>query len=494
MSHNEKKDDKKNNVPEFTPEMPTDQAVTTQHQFTIGGQTLSYTATAGNIVLKEEDGKPKATIFYIAYTLDGVENLADRPLTFSFNGGPGSASIWLHLGVLGPRRVLMDDVGNPLPPPYKLVNNDYSLLDVTDLVFIDPVTTGYSRAVPGEKPEQYYNFDADIESVGEFIRLYTTRNRRWSSAKFLIGESYGTTRAAGLAGHLQDRHGMYLNGLMLISSILNFQTARFTTGNDLPFITFLPTYTATAWYHNQLADDLQADLQKALTEAKAFAENEYSLALMKGSNLSDSERADIVAKLARYTGLSADYIEQTDLRVNIHRFVKQLLRHEHRTVGRLDSRFKGIDRDAAGSYHEYDPSLITIQGTYTGTFHDYVRRDLNYENDIPYEVLSNRVRPWNYNQKAHPDSFLDVGEILRDAMHKNPYLKIFVANGYYDLATPYYATEYTFSHLGLNPERQSNIEMSYYEAGHMMYVHLPSLIQLKEDLTRFVQQAASQEA
>ncbi|MCB0009858.1 MAG: hypothetical protein KDE04_25510, partial [Anaerolineales bacterium] len=209
---------------------------------------------------------------------------------------------------------------------------------------------------------------------------------------------------------------------------------------------------------------------------------------------SDSERADIVAKLARYTGLSADYIEQTDLRVNIHRFVKQLLRHEHRTVGRLDSRFKGIDRDAAGSYHEYDPSLITIQGTYTGTFHDYVRRDLNYENDIPYEVLSNRVRPWNYNQKAHPDSFLDVGEILRDAMHKNPYLKIFVANGYYDLATPYYATEYTFSHLGLNPERQNNIEMSYYEAGHMMYVHLPSLIQLKEDLTRFVQQAASQEA
>ena len=488
----DEKKDKKPKVDEFKPEMPEDEAVETSHQATVAGETFNYTATAGTIVLKEEDGKPKASIFYIAYTRDDKDDMAKRPLTFSFNGGPGSASVWLHLGILGPRRVVMDELGNPLPPPYKLINNEYSILDVTDLVFIDPITTGYSRAVPGEKPEQFYNFDADIESVGEFIRLYTSRHKRWASPKFLIGESYGTTRASGLAGYLQNRQGMYLNGLMLISSILNFQTARFTTGNDLPFITFLPTYTATAWYHGQLDEELQADLVATLAEVKAFAEGEYATALMKGSNLQGDERQNIIDKLARYTGLSKEYVAQTNLRINIHRFVKQLLRHERRTVGRLDSRFKGIDRDATGTHHEYDPSYITIQGTYTGTFNDYIRSDLNFEKDIPYEILSNRVRPWNYNQKQHPDSFLDVGEILRDAMHKNPHLKIFVANGYYDLATPFYATEYTFSHLGLDPEREGNISMAYYEAGHMMYVHMPSLIQQKDDLTNFILAAANQ--
>ena len=244
---------------------PKDEIAVTQHAVTINGREVKYTVTAGTIVLKEEEEKEekaegekaKATIFFVAYTRDDVEDVSRRPLTFSFNGGPGSSSVWLHLGVLGPRRVLADDDGNLLPPPYRLVDNEYSILDVTDLVFIDPVSTGFSRAVAGEMPKQFHDFKKDIESVGEFIRLYTTRARRWTSPKFLIGESYGTTRAGGLSGFLQERHGMYLNGIMLVSSILNFQTARFTPGNDLPYILFLPTYSATAWYHGRLPVELQ---------------------------------------------------------------------------------------------------------------------------------------------------------------------------------------------------------------------------------------------
>lgn len=468
---------------------PTEERSVTQHSVVINGQTINYTATAGTMILKEEkeekgEPKAKASIFFIAYTKDGVENTGKRPITFSFNGGPGSSSVWLHLGLLGPRRVLMDDIGNALRPPYELVDNEFSLLDQTDLVFIDPVSTGFSRAVPGEKPGQFHHFKKDIESVGEFIRLYTTREKRWASPKFLIGESYGTTRAAGLSGYLQSRHGMNLNGIMLISTILNFQTARFTLGNDLPYILFLPTYTATAWYHLQLDDELQADLRRTLDEVEAFAEGEYALALMQGAKLSAEARANIVTKLARYTGLSETYIEQTNLRINIHRFTKELRRSERRTVGRLDSRFIGIDRDSAGERYEFDPSYSQIQGTYTGTINDYVRRELAYESDLPYEILTGRVHPWSY--ATHENEFVNVAETLRSAMSQNPYLKIFVANGYYDLATPYFATEYTFNHLQLDPSLQDNISMTYYEAGHMMYMHLPSLAQLKQDLDRFL--------
>jgi carboxypeptidase C (cathepsin A) len=302
---------------------------------------------------KEEDGvKPKASIFYIAYTKQDEAEPGLRPVTFSFNGGPGSSSVWLHLGLLGPKRVLLDEIGGAPPPPYRLVENAHSLLDFTDLVFIDPVSTGYSRVVPGETPKQFHDIQKDIESVGEFIRLYATRTNRWSSPKFLIGESYGTTRAAGLSGHLQDRLGMYLNGIMLVSTILNFQTGWFNPGNELPYILFLPTYTATAWYHQRLAEDLQADLYQTLAEVEAFALGEYTLALMEGDILSANKRAEIVRKLARFTGLSESYIERTNLRIKDYRFVKELLRDERRTVGRLDSRFTGIDRDAAGESNE----------------------------------------------------------------------------------------------------------------------------------------------
>ena len=475
---------------------PKDQLVETKHTLTLNGETIAYTVTAGTIVLKQETEKegasegekPKASVFFIAYTRDDVENPATRPLTFSFNGGPGSSSVWLHLGVLGPRRVVMSDLGDLPPPPYKMVENEFSLLDTSDLVFIDPVGTGYSRAVTGEKDKEFHAFKKDIESVGDFIRLYATRYGRWLSPKFLIGESYGTTRAAGLSGYLQERHGLYLNGIMLVSSILDFGTADFQPGNDLPYILFLPTYTATAWYHKKLDAELSADLQKTLREVENFALNEYALALLKGDTLSGDERARIVNKLARYTGLSADYIERANLRVEIFHFTKELLRDEKRTVGRLDSRFKGIDRDQTGATMENDPSYTNIIGPYTGALYDYVRRELKFESDLPYEVLSLKVHAqWSFGE--HENRYVSVADTLRAAMSINPHLRVFVANGYYDLATPYFATEYTFNHLGLDAALRGNISMAHYEAGHMMYIHLPSLAKLKQDLAGFVRGA-----
>lgn len=476
---------------------PLDRLVQTQHRVMIQGQEICYTVTTGTMVLKEEEEKEgkaegekaKAAFFFVAYTLDGVVEVGKRPLTFSFNGGPGSSSVWLHLGVLGPRRVQDHDVDSGgqygiARPPYHLVDNEFSLLDLTDLVFIDPVSTGYSRAVPGEKPKQFHGFKKDIESVGDFIRLYTSRYQRWASPKFLIGESYGTTRAGGLSGYLQERHGLYLNGIMLVSSILNFLTADFIPGNDMPYILFLPTYTATAWYHQRLPADLQADLSRTLAEVEAFALGEYTLALMQGNELSADAQGHLAQKLARYTGLSAEYLQRSNLRIDIHRFCKELLREQRRTVGRLDSRFVGIDRDAAGEHPDFDPSYAAIQGPYTATFNDYIRRELGYASDLPYEILNMRVHPWSYAE--HENQFVNVGETLRQAMSMNPHLKVHVANGYYDLATPYLATRYTFAHMALDASLQGNISMSYYPAGHMMYVHLPSLAALKENLAAFL--------
>jgi carboxypeptidase C (cathepsin A) len=484
FAQDEKPAEKKSEAPEFKPEFPKEILSSTKHTVTIGGRSVAYTATAGNILLKDENGRPKANFFFISYVKDG-EDSSKRPLTYSFNGGPGSSSVWLHLGVLGPKRVEVEGEHGVLPPPYKLIDNEYSMLDLTDLVFIDPVTTGYSRAVPGESDKQFHGVREDVESVGEFIRLYTTRFKRWSSPKFLIGESYGTTRAANLVNYLQQRHGMYFNGVMLVSSILQMQTARFDVGNDLPYILFLPTYTATAWYHKKLAADLQADLRTTLGQVEQFAMNDYTLALMKGKNLSSDEQNTIAEKLSRYTGLSKDYILRSNLRVPIFHFTKELMRSERKTVGRLDSRFTGIDRDAAGENFESDPSLAAITGPYTATLNDYVRSELKYESELPYEILTDRVGPWNFGSE-NQNRYLNVAEFLRQAINQNPSLKVHVANGFYDLATPYFATRYTFDHLGLEPNLQNNISMSYYEAGHMMYIHKPSLVQLKENLSNFL--------
>ena len=473
------------NIPPSIPETSSQ----TRHTVTLNGEKINYTVTTGTIILKEEDiekgEKQKASIFYIAYTRDDAPQ--KRPLSFSFNGGPGSSSVWLHLGLVGPKRVLMDDDGKPIGPPYKLIDNDFSLFDKTDLVFIDPVSTGYSRPVPKEKPDQFHNVKKDIESVGEFIRIWTTRNKRWTSPKFLIGESYGTTRAAGLACYLHQRHGMYLNGIMFISSILNFLTARFNEGNDLPNILFLPSYTATAWFHQKLSKDLQEDLNKAIQEAREFALGDYTLALMKGNNLTDADRQNIVDKLVRLTGLSESYINGTNLRINIHRFCKELLRDEGVTIGRLDSRYKGFDIDSVGEVHELDPSYAAILGPYTATMYDYLRRDLEYETDLPYEILKSLYQSWKYEN--YQNQYVNTAQDLRQGFQLHPTLKVIVCNGYFDLATPFLATEYTFNHISLPKAQQDNIKMTYYSSGHMIYLQKSSLKQLSEDLHQFIEDA-----
>lgn len=481
----EKEKDAEKKAPEEKPakeEKPT----VTHHEMKIDGKSFKYTATAGYMPMKDESGKLKANIFFIAYTKEGGSSR--RPLTFAFNGGPGSSSVWLHLGAIGPKRVLMTDEGQSLPPPYGLMDNDSSWLPFTDLVFIDPVTTGYSRPAAGEKPEQFHGLEEDIQSVGEFIRLYTTRYSRWASPKFLAGESYGTTRAAGLSSHLQERYGMYLNGVVLISSVLNFQTNRFNIGNDLPYVLFLPGYTAAAWYHKRLAPDLQANFRKTLDEVEKFAMTDYTLALMQGPRLPEAERQAIVQRLARYTALSPKFLEASDLRVPLPRFTKELLRDQHRTIGRLDGRFQGIDRDSAGENSEYDPSYAAIYGPYTAMLNDYVRSELKYENDLPYEILTSRVRPWSY--AAAQNQYVNVAERLRSAMSQNRNLKVFVAAGYYDFATPYFAAEYTVNHFGLDPTLRKNVQLELYEAGHMMYIHKPSLTKLTADVAGFYQSAS----
>ena len=465
-----------------------DHLVTTQHHAMIGGQDVRYTVTAGTLILRDEEGKPKASIFFTSYARDGVKDLARRPITYTFNGGPGSSSVWLHLGAFGPRRVAMDDEGWALPPPYHLVDNGESLLDVTDLVFIDPVTTGYSRAIPGKDAQKFYGLNEDAEAVADFIRLYTVRFGRWPSPKFLAGESYGTTRAAKLSNLLQQKHGIYLNGIVLLSTILNFQTARFAVGNDLPYPLFLPTYTATAWYHKKLPADLQnGTLQKAVEESRRFAAGEYTLALMQGNLLSPEQWNDVAAKVARYTGLSPEYIKETNLRPEIQAFDKELLRDQRITVGRLDSRFKGRDRAAAGEHNEFDPSNAAITGPFTAVLNDYVRKDLGFKSDLPYEILTDRVRPWSFGRA---NEYANVAEDLRSAMSQNPALKVFVACGYYDLATPFFAAEYTFHHIGFDPEYGQRINLHYYEAGHMMYIRRPDREQLKKDIAAFVAAAA----
>jgi carboxypeptidase C (cathepsin A) len=472
-----------------------DNLVTTKHTIRIGGRTVKYTVTAGTLVLKEETAdrekeaegeKPRAQIFFVAYTKEGVNDTSKRPLTFSFNGGPGSSSVWLHLGVLGPRRVLLKNDGELPKPPYQLKDNEYSILDETDLVFIDPMNTGYSRPVAGVAPKQWHGFKKDIELVGDFIRLYTTRYNRWLSPKFLIGESYGTTRASGLSGYLQERHGFYLNGLMLVSAVLDFTTIDFNVNNDLPYIMFLPGYTATAWYHDVLKP--HRPLQDWLKEAEEFALGDYAKALLKGDSLTKEERADIVKRMAYFTGISEQFIERSNLRINDQHYFKELLRERGLTVGRLDSRLIGRDRIGVTEHAEYDPLLTNIMGPYTAAFYDYIRRELKFESDLPYEILSGFVHPWSY--KEFENAYVNVAETLRAAMTYNPYLKVFVANGYYDLGTPYFATEYTFNHLGLDEETRKNITMEYYDAGHMMYIHIPSLKQMKKDLTEFIKASA----
>lgn len=466
---------------------PEEKSSRTQHSITLDGQKIPYTATAGTILLKDEDGTAKASVFYIAYTRDGVKDPAARPVTFSFNGGPGAASLWVHMGAFGPKRVERDDEGMATKPPGRLVDNDLSLLDVTDLVFIDPVDTGYSRTVPGQDAKQFHGVRQDVESVGEFIRLWTTRSERWASPKFIAGESYGTTRAAGLADFLAERYGMQLNGLVLVSSVLNWQNQEFNVGNDIAPIIHLPTYAATAWYHKKLPAELQGDLQATLKEVEEFARTDYALALLQGDRLPDARRREIAAKVARYTGLSPEYVERSNLRIEIYRFLKELLRDQGKTVGRLDSRFTGRDLDSAGEAFEYDPSSVSLDGPYVAALNDYVRRELRFKEDLAYERLSRRVYPWSF--EGSENRYLNMAEDLRRAMVRNPDLKVLITSGYYDLATPYYDAYFTVDHLGLPPELRGNVRITTYEAGHMMYIRKADHRKLKQDIVEFLRAA-----
>jgi len=456
--------------------------VVTKHQITVGGKVLHYTVTAGLMPIKNDQGATEAQIFFMAYTLDGAEP-GTRPLMFSFNGGPGSSSVWLHLGALGPRRVRMESDGWMPAAPYHLVDNDQTWLGFTDLVFIDPVGTGYSRAATPELGKKFWGLEGDIRSVGEFIRLYLSRNTRWASPLYVVGESYGTTRAAALSEHLVNR-GIALNGVILISTILNFGTTDFSSGNDLPYALFVPTYAATAWYHHRLAPELQRDLRATLTEAETWVTGEFLPLLAKGDRLTPAERSSAVEKLARYTGLSRTYIEQSNLRIDLGRFNAELLRDQGRTVGRLDTRFTGVNAMVGSERADFDPSMAAIRPPYTAMFNDYVRRELGYSSDLEYYILGGGIGSrWNFESD---NEYVDVGERLRAAWARNPHMRLFVAFGYYDAATPYYAAEYSISHLRLPAELRAKISTGYYEAGHMMYIHLPSLGKLASDVRGFV--------
>ena len=489
----------------YEPPLP----VVTEHTVTLpGGKTLHYKAIAGYLLIRdtkaetqsEKDsgkesgkesaqdlldptkGKPKAQIFFVAYLLNGVDDVATRPVTFAFNGGPGSASVWLHLGGIGPRRVVLSDRGEALPPPAKITDNESTWLENTDLVFIDPVSTGFSRPVRGEDPKQFYGYKQDLASVGDFIRIWTTRYSRWSSPKILAGESYGTTRAAGLSQYLQDRYGLYVNGIVLISSVLNFQTLEFEPGNDVPYPLFLPTYAATAWYHKRLAPDLQQlPLRDVLSQTEAFSSAEYLLALARGDSVSQSDASHIANQLSRFTGLDANYLQQENLREPIARFTNDLLKSQNRSVGRYDSRFTGIRLHPGTDAEDFDPSDEAVNGPFTAAFNDYVRRELNFETDLPYETIA-EVNPWNLAE----NKYLDVATSLKEAMSKNPYLKIWVCCGYYDLATPYFAAQSVVRSMNLDPAIRDNIQFTFYESGHMLYIERGAREKLKDDLGRFL--------
>lgn len=463
-----------------------DKVVTTRHTIKINGEAVPFTAKAGYMPMKDDNDEVEYRIFFISYTRDDVKEKAKRPVTFAFNGGPGASSIWLHFGALGPKKVKLSHEGFKLPPPFVLEDNPHTWLSFTDLVFIDPVGTGFSRAAKTEETEKYYDLKNDLESVGGFIRLYLTQNERWLSPKFLAGESYGTLRAAGLAGTLQDSLGIDLNGLVLISLAFDYQNFVMEKGNDLSYILVLPSYTATAWYHKKLDPDLlEEDLDKILREVENWAIDHYLPILARGGSLTDEEFDKAAGQLARYTGLSKQFVKNCRLRVNTIRFAKELLRDKDRIVGVLDTRYKGIDADSAGEYVEYDPSFLWAP--FVASVLEYTRNDLKYENDLPFIYISYEGNMnWNYGDKKEDNlGFPSTAESLRREMCRNRYLKVFAANGYYDLATPHLATQYALNHLGLPHDRRKNITLKFYRTGHMIYAHQPSLVELKEDVEKF---------
>jgi carboxypeptidase C (cathepsin A) len=460
----------------------THKPVFTTNTVAIAGQQVAYIAETGMLPILAPTGSVRASVFYVAYTRADETNRAARPVTFCFNGGPGSSSVWLHLGAFGPRRVKMNDNGTLPPPPFGLTDNEYSILDGSDLVFIDPVATGFSRPAKDQKSDEFFGNSADLDSVGEFIRLWTTRHDRWLSPKYLCGESYGVFRAAGLADHLSSRYGMYLNGLILVSGVLDFATIYDNPGNDVPYPLYLPAYTAAAHFHKKLPPDLQADLSKALAEARAFARGEYASALQQGNSLSADEHKKVAAELARLTGLKPAVIEDNHLRIDEGVFRRQLLHDEGLILGAYDARITGRDDDPASPNPDFDPANAAVLGPFSAAMNSYVRGELKFEDDLPYELLAG-VQPWNYGSR---NTYASAGDQLASIMNQNPYMKILVIGGRCDLVCPIDTVHYALDHMQFDPAYRTNITYAEFDAGHMMYINLPDLKKLQTTVEEFL--------
>ncbi len=457
--------------------------VITHHQTALNGKTLSYTATTGRLPIKRGDGKTEAEMFFVAYTLDGQE-AAKRPLTFSFNGGPGSASVWLHMGALGPKRVVLQPNGFMPAAPYRLEDNPNTLLDRSDIVMVDAIATGYSRAATAELTKKFLGVKGDVQAFGEFIRLYISRYDRWSSPLFLLGESYGTTRAAGIAGYLAD-HGIAFNGVTLLSMAVDFQTLEWNKSNDLPYFLLVPTFNMIAGYHHKLSADLTQDMAKTREDAVRWSTNDYALALGKGDAITPEERGKIVDQLSRYIGLRPEVIEAHNLRIDVPIFTHELLLDQKLRTGRLDGRFSSPDPD---DDRFYDPTGAAILPPYTSAFNNYLRTELNYKSDMPYKVFAfdeTGFQKWEWGNAV--EGFPSTAGGLRSAMIKNPYMKILVMEGYYDLATPFAAANWTMDHLDLGPQFRQSVSYATYNSGHMVYIDRAEHNKMKKDLVEFME-------
>lgn len=464
----------------------------TQHKFTVGGVSIPYTATAGTLIVRNEKDLPYASMGFTAYTRNDMADPGRRPITFAYNGGPGSCSMWLHMGALGPRRIVTTDTSFTPPAPYKIVDNEYSILDQTDLVMIDPVSTGFSHAVGEANDKDFWGVDADIESIARFIRQYITENGRWNSPKYILGESYGTLRSAGVVDYLQCKEHMFFNGVILVSMATDLEPIYDDTpGNQQGFSLHIPTYTAVAWYHKVLPDP-PADIQLLLDEVRTFALREYSYALAQGDNLPDSERTAVIRKLCQYTGLSADYIDKANLRITIAQFANELLRNHRETVGILDGRILGANFDPLGKNAEYDPFYPAVAPAFKAAFLDYLQKDLKFGQGKTYISDADLWAVWDYRHKINgtgfPQPMVNTGVDLAHAMGYNPNLRVLVLQGMYDMITPFLATEYMVSHLSLPKDLRSHIQIQYYDTGHMMYIHEPSLKKFKSDIASFMGQ------